>query len=80
MTTFRRGDLVEYNDERWTVSETTSSARTPLCRTDPGGPPLGATTEAPAGELRLITRNVDRTMGKGTDIDHINRQDRLPRT
>ena len=69
---FHRGDLVECLGERWTVSEdTASSGPVALCRTDLGGPPLGRTTEAPAGQVRLVARAAERSLGKGADIDYI---------
>jgi hypothetical protein len=70
---FHRGDLVEYNGERWTVA---ARADVPLCRTAPGGLPLADTSTAPAGQVQLVTLSVDRALGKGADIDHIHQQDR----
>jgi hypothetical protein len=76
VTGFRRGDLVEYNGEPWTVAQDAAGAAVPLCRTAPGGLPLADTTTAPAGQARLVTRNDERSRGKGSDIDHIDWQDR----
>jgi hypothetical protein len=79
MADFRRGDLVQLPaGEPWTVETTPGNAADPvsLCRTGSAGPPLAETYSAPAAQLRLVQPRDLRSLGKGTDIDHIFRQDR----
>ena len=78
MASFRRGDYVEYQGEPWTVyvGEDTCGA-VDLCRTEDYAKPLGAKVAGvSASVLRLIRSAPDRTLGKGADIDYIEREDR----
>ena len=76
--TFRRGDYVEYHGERWTVYlDEDACGAVDLCRTEDYARPLGARVAGvSASVLSLIRRAPDRTMGKGADIDYIEREDR----
>jgi len=78
MTRFRRGDLVEYQGERWTVySDEDACGAVDLCRTEDYAKPLGARVAGVSASVLLLVRSApDRTLGKGADIDYIEREDR----
>jgi hypothetical protein len=78
MTVFRRGDLVEYQGERWTAyTDEDACGVVDLCRTENYAQPLGERVAGvSAAVLRLITSAPGRTLGKGADIDYIEREDR----
>lgn len=78
MTRFQRGDLVEYKGEPWTIY-VGEDARgvVDLCRTESYAAPLGdRVAGVSASVLRLIRSAPNRSMGKGADIDYIEREDR----
>jgi hypothetical protein len=78
MTYFRRGDFVEYKGERWTVyADENAHGAVDLCRTEDYAEPLGGRVAGvSASVLRLITGATGRSMGKGADIDYIERENR----
>lgn len=78
LTLFRRGDLVEYNGEPWTVyTGQDACGSVDLCRTESYAAPLGdRVAGVSASVLRLVRSAPDRTLGKGADIDYIEREDR----
>ena len=75
---FRRGDFVEYQGDRWTVyTDQDARGAADLCRTEDYAQPLGVRVNGvSASALRLIKSAPDRTLGKGADIDYIEREDR----
>jgi hypothetical protein len=75
---FRRGDFVEYHGGLWTVyADEDDCGAVDLCRTENSAQPLGARVNgASASVLRLIRSAPDRSLGKGADIDYIDREDR----
>lgn len=79
--TFHRGDYVSYQGEPWTVyTDQDRCGVVDLCRTDDYARPLGARVNGvPVSVLRLIRSAPDRTVGKGADIDFIEREDRSRR-
>lgn len=76
--TFHRGDFVTYQGERWTVYTTEDACgAVDLCRTEDYAKPLGARVNGVAASvLTLIRTAPSRTIGKGADIDYIEREDR----
>lgn len=76
--TFHRGDYVTYNGEPWTVYTTeNASGVVDLCRTEDYARPLGHRVRGvSASVLTLIRSAPGRTIGKGADIDYIEREDR----
>ncbi|HEY2086621.1 MAG TPA: hypothetical protein VGH54_11440 [Mycobacterium sp.] len=79
--TFHRGDYVTYQGERWTAyTDEDACGAVDLCRTENYAQPLGARVAGvSASVLLLITSAPGRTLGKGADIDYIEREDRNAR-
>jgi len=78
MASFRRGDYVDYHGEPWTVySDEDACGAVDLCRTEDYAKPLGTRVAGvSASVLRLIMSGPGRTVGKGADIDYIERENR----